>query len=73
MSKTTEKTEAAPAQPVEDSFPLTLDEFCSQLSKTNKRVALIGGFHSAENAAGRVKDTVAAYQGRFDAFIKQPA
>ena len=64
---------AAPAQPVEDSFPLTLDEFCTQLSGTDKRVALIGGFHSTEKKAGRLKDTVAAYRSRYAAFIKKPA
>lgn len=73
MSKTTEKKEAAPAQPVEDSFALTLDEFCQQLSKTDRRVALIGGFHSTEKRAGRIKDTAAAYQARFADFIKKPA
>lgn len=64
---------AAPAQPVEDSFPLTLDEFCSQQSKSDKRVALIGGFHATEKAGGRVKDTAAAFQARYEQFIKQPA
>lgn len=70
MSK---EKDAAPAQPVEDSFPLTLDEFCSQQSKSDKRVALIGGFYASEKAGGRVKDTAAAFQARYEKFIKQPA
>lgn len=73
MSKTTEKKEAAPAQPVEGSFELTLDEFCQQLSKSDRRVALIGGFHAVEKNAGRVKDFAAAYHGRFEKFINAPA
>lgn len=73
MSNKTEKKEAAPTQPVDGSFPLTLDEFCKQLSVNDKRVALIGGFHATEKKTGRVKDTAAAYQARYDAFIKQPA
>lgn len=64
---------AAPAQPDENSFPLTLVEFCTQLSSKDKRVALIGGFHHAETAAGTVKDTVAAFTARYEAFINQPA
>lgn len=72
MSNKTEK-EAAPAQPVQDSFALTLDEFCTQLSKSDKRVALIGGFYADEKANRRIKDTAAAYQGRYDKFIKKPA
>lgn len=71
MSNTSKKD--APEQPVEDSFALTLDEFCSQQSKSDKRVALIGGFHATEKAAGRVKDTAKAFAARFDNFIKQPA
>lgn len=54
-------------------FPLTLDEFCSRLSATDKRVELIGGFHSVEKAAGRVKDLESAYVARFTDFINQPA
>ena len=73
MSTKTEKTGAAPAQPIEGSFALTLNEFCQQLSKSDRRVSLIGGFHATEKAAGRNKDTAANYQSRFESFIKQPA
>lgn len=62
------------AEPVveQSDFPLSLDEFCSQLSVTDKRVESIGAFHSIEKAAGRVKDTFPAYSGRFTAFLAQP-
>lgn len=64
---------AAPAQPDENSYPLTLDEFCTQLSSKDKRVAMIGGFHHTESKAGTIKDTVAAFTARYEAFINQPA
>lgn len=54
-------------------FPVTLDEFCTRLSTADKRVELIGAFHSVEKAARRHRDTEANYQARFDAFINQPA
>lgn len=64
--------EAAPA-PVADAFPLTVDEFCSRLSVSDRRVELIGAFHATEKAAGRVKDLESAFRSRFEAFINSPA
>lgn len=74
MSKKTEKIDvpqetAAPAQDVS----LTLDDFCRRLSETDKRVALIGGFHAEEKASGRTKDRESAYRARYADFIKRPA
>lgn len=69
--------ENSPAKPVVEqgaqAFPLSLDEFCSRLSQTDRRVELIGGFHADELAAGRVKDTEEAFAVRFIKFINQPA
>lgn len=66
---------AAPAEaldnPVEDS--ITLDEFCTRLSKTDRRVELIGAFHFDEKRGERVKDTEANFSGRFDKFANKPA
>ena len=56
----------------QSDFPLTLDEFCTQLSTTDKRVESIGAFYATEKAAGRTKDTAPAYSGRFAAFLNQP-
>ncbi|MBB3017710.1 hypothetical protein FHR70_000750 [Microvirga lupini] len=69
------KSPAVADKPVESagSEPLTLTEFCIRLSKRVKRVELIGAFEFVEKAAGHVRDTEEAFQGRFDAFIKQPA
>jgi hypothetical protein len=63
--------------PIEKEAPteeaLTLDEFCTRLSKTDRRVELIGGFHFDERRAERFKDTESAYRSRFEAFANKPA
>lgn len=51
---------------------LTLHEFCIRLSSVDKRVELIGAFHYSETASGVVKDTEAAFNARFAAFITKP-
>ena len=56
-----------------NEFPLSLDEFCSRLSSTDKRVEMIGAFHHTEKVAGRNKDVESAYIARYSAFINQPA
>lgn len=55
------------------NFPLTIEEFCSRLSLTDRRVALIGGFCHAEKRAGRVRDTADKFDARFKAFAGAPA
>lgn len=55
---------AAPA-PIE----VTLEEFCSDLSRDKATsVELIAGFHHVELIAGKVKQTVEAFQADFKAF-----
>jgi hypothetical protein len=61
------------AASVNDEFPLSLDEFCSRLSSSDKRVEMIGAFHHTEKAAGHNKDIESAYIARYSAFINQPA
>jgi hypothetical protein len=56
-----------------DAISVNLDEFCARLSETSKRVEVLGAFHSVETRAGRVRDTVEAYQARFNDFLNQPA
>jgi len=51
---------------------ITLAEFCSRLSQTDKRVELIGAFHHVEVKAGRIKDSEQAFAARFGAFINKP-
>lgn len=55
------------------AFPLTVDEFCTRLSATDRRVELIGAFHATEKAAGRAKDLESAFLARFESFVSQPA
>lgn len=63
----------ATAAPVENNYPLSLEEFCTRLSITDKRVELIGAFALSEKSKGRNKDTESAYLGRLKVFAEQPA
>ncbi len=68
------KTTAEATQKKVEAVPqITLTEFCIRLSQKDKRVVLIGGFEATERKSGRVKDSEAAYQGRFAEFINKPA
>ena len=67
----TAKKDETPAE--QSPQTLTLDEFCAQLSATDKRVSLIGGFYASEKAAKHRKDTPAAFQQRYTAFSTQSA
>ena len=51
---------------------LTLDEFCTRLSASDRRVELIGAFHFVETRAGRFKDAESGYRARFAAFVNKP-
>lgn len=62
--------DAQAAEPSE--FALPLDEFCAQLSRTDKRVELIAAFHAHERANGRMVDLPSTYTGRFAAFAAAP-
>lgn len=66
----TEETEASsPASEPE----LTLAEFCIDVSRADKRVELIAGFHAEQRAAGRVKATAAEWSALFGAFERAPS
>lgn len=60
---------ATQSQPDEE---VTLKEFCTRLSMSDRRVEMIGGFHADETREGRFKDTEARYRGRYEAFINKP-
>ena len=64
---------SAAAQEEVAAYELTLDEFCTRLSREDRRVEMIGGFHHTEKQAGRLKDSDAAYAARYAAFQTQPA
>ena len=63
---------ATPAAP-KDEFPLSIDEFCSRLSASDKRVELIGAFNHVEKTAGRSNDLESAYLSRYAVFANAPA
>jgi len=68
--------ELAPTEPqaeMPDEFPLSLDEFCTAQSQTDRRVELLGAFHFTEKGAGRLRDTPTAYKRRLAAFANHPA
>lgn len=58
---------------VAEAFPLTLTEFCTRLSATDRRVELIGGFEHSEKVAGQVSDLEMNFAKRFAEFANQPA
>jgi hypothetical protein len=55
-----EKAPAAPAQ-----FPVSLDEFCTDLSRTDRRVELISMFHFIEKQAGHRRALPSEFRQRF--------
>lgn len=58
---------------VVEAYPLTLTEFCTRLSTSDRRVELIGGFEHAERTSGRVSDLEVNFAKRFAEFANQPA
>lgn len=73
MPKTDTDFEASSQAPARDvSDDITLDEYCLRRSIPDRRPELINGFHSAEKLAGVVKDSQAAFDARFQAFVNKP-
>jgi len=70
---------AAPARAdsVTESAPaperVSLKRFCIDLSVSDRRVELIGGFEHTERVAGRLLDTKEAYAQRYADFANAPA
>lgn len=69
VGSTGKETQASDAA---ESYPVTIDEFCRRLSRSDRRVELIGAFHADEKRHARVKDMEANYRSRFDIFAKRP-
>jgi hypothetical protein len=55
-----------------DAFTMPLDEFCADISRTDKRVELIAVFRHRELMANRHHDTPAAYADRYAATHDSP-
>ena len=60
------------ATPPETGDELTLDEFCTRLSKTDSRVELIGGFHADARAKAHLKDVDTGFLRAFENYCTRP-
>ena len=56
----------------QQEFPLGIEEWCTQVSRNDQRVEMLGAFCAAERAAKRVKDLPSAYAARLTAFASAP-
>ena len=56
-----------------ENYEITLDEFCARLSVTDKRVEMIGGFHSDMTRVKKTKGMEADYRAEYQKFITRPA
>jgi len=74
MTKTTSETNdgvtVVPTTVAES--PILLDEFCRELSTTDKRVALIAGFHADEVRSCCIRATRERFAADFAAYINRP-
>ncbi|ENQ1546120.1 hypothetical protein ACEOHC_003932 [Salmonella enterica] len=70
----TKKTAAASdAAEAPQAFPVSLTDYCKELSLTETRYTLISAFFCIEGNAGRHQDTKAAYDKRYAEFLTSPA
>lgn len=53
-------------------FQLPLDEFCTRLSATDKRVEMISGFHSFMKRGGQTVATQTVFEAAFRDFATRP-
>lgn len=70
MAKDTDTQVADGAAP--DAYPLSVEEFLSRLSQTDKRVELLGAFHADCQANGMTFATEANFLSALSSFAKQP-
>ncbi len=55
-----------------DEFTVSLNEFCIRLSKTDKRVEMIGGFHHSMTKEGTTSGKTVFYQQAYTKFTTAP-
>lgn len=68
----TPPADPAPAPAAPTAFDLTLEEACIRLSSAHPSVEMVAGFHADERVKGRLKDSLEAYEARFEAFQVRP-
>lgn len=54
-------------------IPMTLDDFCRDFSKQERRVTLLGAFHFEMKRQKRFTDTASNYHAAFAVFVTAPA
>jgi hypothetical protein len=54
-------------------FAQGIEEFCANLSATDRRIEMIGAFYRVEMAAGRTRALPSEFKDRYSAFLTQPA
>lgn len=65
--------QAAEQAPEVTVFDQTIEEFCSNLSRSDGRVEMISAFCGSERREGRFKDSAEAYTARYEQFVNAPA
>ncbi|ELK5289391.1 hypothetical protein Q6670_004059 [Salmonella enterica] len=73
MAKTTPAAEPIKAPEAAQEIAQSLEDFCRELSLTERRHTLIASFFHTEKAAGRVKDAASAYRKRYSEHLTTPA
>jgi hypothetical protein len=58
---------------VVSEFVQGIEEFCANLSATDRRIEMIGAFYRVESAAGRTRALPSEFKDRYSAFLIQPA
>jgi hypothetical protein len=71
MSKTAPR-DADTQTSVVDAPTITLTEFCTRLSETVRRPELISAFHHRARSAGALRETLEAFQARYQEFLNTP-
>ncbi len=75
IAEATRLNEESPA-PVEvepSEFPVTLNEWCVETSKHDRRMELLHAFQVGERAKGHIKDMSAEFSKRYAEFAVAPA
>ena len=67
-----EKIQPAADEPIADAFNLPLEEFCTRLSKNDRRVEMIGAFYAHEKLAGRLHGSESNFAMQYQAFVNKP-
>lgn len=68
-----EEQEVPAVEAVKSPPKITIEEFCSLLSKKDKRVEMLGGFHFYMKKIGMKKEIYVDFLAAYEAFQRMPA